>query len=128
MNDPDFLGRGWQFPLVTQAGRVLLAADEDDIKQAIRIILQTAKGERLMLPDFGSDLYTLVFADTTHSTLNLAELYIKQALDRWEPRIEVKAIQASFDPQNPNILLINITYVIKSKNAPGNLVYPFYLA
>lgn len=67
MNDPDFLGRGWQFPLVTQAGRVLLAADEDDIKQAIRIILQTAKGERLMLPDFGSDLYTLVFADTTHS-------------------------------------------------------------
>lgn len=123
----DFLGRGWAFPVTTQAGRVQMAADAEDIRQAILIILQTAPGERVMLPGFGCRINELLFAAGNASTTSLAELYTRQALDRWEPRIQVTEISAGIDPTNRQCLLVNVGYLIRDRNRPDNLVYPFFL-
>ena len=123
----DFLGRGWSFPVQVQGGRVQMAADDTDIRQAIVLIMQTAPGERVMLPNFGCRINELVFAAGNASTLSLAELYTKQALEQWEPRIQVVGVAASIEPREPNCMLISVEYLIRDRNRPDNLVYPFYL-
>lgn len=123
----DFYGRGWAFPVRSDAGRVSYAEGQEDIRQAILIILQTAPGERVLLPEFGCRITELVFAATNAATFALAELYVKSALERWEPRIQVQAITVSTETRNPYCLLISIDYKILTRNHPDNLVYPFYL-
>lgn len=127
VNNPDFLGQGWAFPIHPQGGRVVMAADATDIQQAILIILQTAPGERVMLPEFGCRINELVFAAGNATAVSLSQLYVKQALDRWEPRIQVLSVVTTIKPSQPNMLQIAIEYVIRSRNQPANLVYPFFL-
>jgi uncharacterized protein len=123
----DFLGRGWAFPVSVEGGAVRFAVDEDDIHQAILLILQTAPGERVMLPSFGCRINELVFAAGNAASLSLAQLYVRQALEQWEPRIEQIAVTAVIDPSQPQCMVVTMDYVIRDKNRPDNLVYPFYL-
>ncbi|NHH84795.1 GPW/gp25 family protein [Burkholderia gladioli] len=123
----DFLGQGWAFPVATRGGTVMLAAGADDIRQSILIILQTAPGERVMLPEFGCRINELVFAAGNATAVSLAQLYVTQALNRWEPRIQTLAVQATIAPDTPQCLRIEVDYLIRERNQPQNLVYPFYL-
>jgi uncharacterized protein len=124
----DFLGVGWKFPLqVTPGGRVALARYEQRIEESIYLILSTAQGERVMLPDFGCGIHELVFAPNNASTLSLVVYNVRQALVAYEPRIDVLDINAKSAPEEPNLLLIRIDYRIRANNARGNLVYPFYI-
>jgi phage baseplate assembly protein W len=126
-NGDDFLGRGWAFPVRVQGSSVLFAADDEDIRQAILLILQTAPGERVMLPTFGCRINELVFAAGNASSLSLAQLYVREALEQWEPRIQVAGVAASIDAAQPDCMLISVDYVVRDRNRPDNLVYPFYL-
>ena len=123
----DFLGRGWAFPVRPQAGRLLYASDAEDVRQAIRIILETAPGERVVLPDFGCRINELLFAAGNAATRSLAELYVRQALDRWEPRIQVVAVNSTIEAGSRQCLRISVDYLILDRNRPDNLVYPFFL-
>jgi uncharacterized protein len=122
-----FLGRGWAFPVQTDgAGDVALAAYEDDIRQAIQIILGTARGERVMRPDFGAGLQALAFEPITMATMALAQHRVEEALITWEPRIDTLTVQVSAEPQHGRLKL-DIRYRVRSTNTFYNLVYPFYL-
>lgn len=124
----DFLGAGWKFPPVLDArGQVELVHQEQDIEEAIRIILLTNKGERMMRPGFGSELFRLQFAPNDASTAGRARRYVQEALAFWEPRIEVIEVTAGVDERNPARLLINIRYQIRATNSERNLVFPFYV-
>jgi phage baseplate assembly protein W len=125
--DSDFPGRGWAFPVHAEGGHIARAGAAEKIRQSILIILQTAQGERVMLPAFGCRINELVFGPGTATTCSLAELYVKRALDRWEPRIQLLQVTASVDPLQRNCLLIDMTYQVNQHNQPSNLVYPFYL-
>ncbi len=125
----DFLGKGWRFPVAVDAtnGKVLMSAYEDDIKEAIWIILSTAKGERVMQPDFGCGIHDFVFAAMNMTTLSMVESSVREALKQWEPRIEVIEVAADPDQVDLGKLVINIRYLVRSTNNEFNLVYPFYL-
>jgi phage baseplate assembly protein W len=124
----DFLGSGWKFcPRLDARGRIELAHQEHDVEEAIRIILLTQKGERVMRPEFGSDLHRLAFAPNDAGTAGLARRYVQEALARWEPRIEVTQVTAGPDWQRPERLRIEIEYRILATNSERNLVFPFYL-
>ncbi len=106
----------------------MLTDEETDIQQAIRIILSTAPGERVMRPTFGSRLHELVFASINQETLLLAQRYVEQALKMWEPRIELTTVDVSWNRQeNDGLLLITLDYLIKTTHDRRTLVYPFYL-
>ena len=127
MMEGDFLGRGWAFPVGTSSrGGIAMAAGEADIEQAIRVILETAPGERVMRPEFGCGLHRLVFAPNSPSTAGLVAYHVREALGRWEPRITVETVEVAPDPERAAVLLITIRYRIRSSNDLRNLVYPFY--
>jgi uncharacterized protein len=123
-----FLGVGTAFPLTLDDNThaVELAAYEESVRQSILIILGTAKGERLMRPDFGCGIHDLVFESVGAATVGRIQQTVNQALLRLEPRIDVTRVdvQTSGDA---NVLLISIEYEVRATNNVFNLVYPFYL-
>lgn len=122
------LGQGWKYPFtLDERGEVALSAGEDDIQEAIWMILSTAFGERLMHPDFGCGIHDLVFAPNNTGTAGLARFYVDDALVRWEPRIDVEEIEVQADPAQPELLLISVSYRVRTTDSRYNLVYPFYL-
>lgn len=124
----EFLGKGWKFPLeIDKRGGVALSQYEDKIRESILIILGTAKGERVMRPDFGCDIHDFAFSVLNTSTLTLIQSSVKEALVLWEPRIEVLSIEIFKERLNEGILLISIDYKVRKTNTEFNLVYPFYL-
>src|SRR5262245_7595849 len=107
----DILGVGWAFPVRPDVrGRLGMVRGDDTIERAIRLILQTAKGERVMRPEFGSDLHLLVFAENSPTTAGLAEYYVRTALARWEPRIEVLEVLVDWSEMGLGKMLIEISY------------------
>ena len=126
-DNKSFLGQGWRFPAgLAKAGDIALAADVEDIQQAIQIILGTAQGERIMRPDFGAGLQALVFEPINTTTMALVRHRVEEALITWEPRIDQITVAVTADPPLGR-LMIDIRYRVRTTNTFYNLVYPFYL-
>ena len=125
-----FAGRGWSFPLrVDTSGAFALSGGEDDVAEAIRLILGTSPGERPMRPEFGCAVHELVFDTVDASLAGRAAALVSAALTRWEPRIEVLAVVARPDDgggDGPPVLRISVDYRISATNDRRNLVFPFY--
>ena len=136
-----FLGRGVGFPITLDSDRDLQIAEyEESVRQSILIILGTAKGERVMRPDFGCGIYDLIFEMNTASTAGKISQAVQDALLKFEPRIDVLDVkvtsgtlgkgadgQSQFQPSNNEyVLLIDIKYQVRANNNVFNLVYPFY--
>ncbi len=125
----DFLGRGWKFPVQVDevTGAIKMSEYEEDIKEAIRVILMTRKGERMMLPQFGCGIQEFAFEIMEPSILLQMQMEIQNALIIWEPRITDIQVQVETDPEREGRLNIFISYVVRSTNSPYNLVYPYYI-
>lgn len=124
----EFLGAGWSFPIaLDEGGQVRPAHYEESVRQSIWMILGTARGERMMRPDFGCGIHNLVFGASGAATAGLVTSQVRQALVEWEPRIEVLNVTTAADPAQPTRLLIEIDYQVRNTNSRFNLVYPFYL-
>ena len=124
----DFLGAGIAFPLrVGEDGLIAMNTLEDHVRQSILLIVQTAKVERVMRPDFGASLNDLAFEPRNQATITLAQHYVKEALIRFEPRIEVLNVEVTVSPQQQDCLLIQLHYRVRSTDTTFNLVYPFYV-
>lgn len=122
-----FLGVGWAFPVCIEGGATATAAYEEDIRQAIRIILGTNPGERVMRPDFGAGLGEFVFEPVNIATMETLKTRVQEALADWEPRIDVENVQVTADDSEANKLLVDVKYRVRATNTHANLVYPFYL-
>ena len=124
----EILGSGLAFPLQVDArGALSLAGGDDDIAQAIELILGTAPGEREMRPEFGCAVHDLVFDTIDAAMIGKLETAIRGALDRWEPRIDVEDLAFDLSEVEDGRLLITISYRIRTTNNQRNLVYPFYV-
>ena len=122
------LGSGWQFPITLDGNdSVAMSHHEKKIRQSIMIILSTAKGERVMRPDFGCDIHDYVFDIIETSTLTLIKSSVEEALILWEPRIEVINVGTNTDRVSQGMVAIDLEYRVRYTNTTHNLVYPFYL-
>jgi phage baseplate assembly protein W len=122
-----FIGRGWAFPLrVDATGGIAMVERDQEISEAIRLVLGTAPGERPMRPEFGCGIHDYVFAPADGATAGRIAYEVRVALERWEPRIEVNDVVIAFDTVVEGVLYIDISYVIRSTNDVRNLVFPFY--
>jgi len=126
--DPRILGRGWSAPYGLDAfGDAAMVEGGEDVRQAIRTILASTRGERPMRPDFGAGLDELVFSPVSTTTCALVRHRVEQALIAWEPRIDVREVRVSTKGPIRNRLDVEIDYVLRATNVFYNLVYPFYL-
>jgi len=124
----DFLGKGWKYPVKIDNNRKIEMSEyEQDIKEAILIILGTAKGERVMRPDFGCGIHDLVFAPINVTTISMVENSVSEGLTLWEPRIELIKVEVSDKESSMGKLLVSIDYRVRITNNRFNLVYPFYI-
>ena len=125
-----FLGTGFRFPVQVDplTGRVRTSSDEEDIREAIRIILGTQPGERPMSPHFGCSINSFVFGTADQTSLTLLRNEVENSLVMWEPRIKDIRVGVVRSPDDDGVLLIEISYVVRSNNNPYSLVYPFYIS
>ncbi len=119
----EFLGRGWAFPFHFDpaSGGVALSEYEENIRQCVTVILGTKPGERPMQPAFGCRIHELLFAPNTGATAAMITYHVKNALRRWEPRIEVTNVSAR--PGKQGEMRVSVDYRIISTNSPQNLVH-----
>ena len=124
----DLIGRGWAFPLgVDIRGGIALAEGDDEIRQAILLILRTRRGARVMRPEFGCRIWDLLFAPNDSATWTMAGHHVREALGWWEPRIQVDDVRAAADPGNPAAVEVEVEYTIRATHDRRSLVFPFYL-
>lgn len=127
MTNPDLIGSGWSFPgQITPGGSVRLVTGAEEIDAALRMILATKPGERLMRPDFGCAMWEQVFAPVDANTLGLIEQSVRAAIIRWEPRVEATSVQALAAGEGSRVD-IEIAYRVVATNDYRNLVHPFYV-
>lgn len=124
----DFVGAGIAFPLRLDAsGSLALVTREREIEEAIHLILGTAFGERPMRPDFGCGIHDYVYSEADGTTAGILAREVRASLLRWEPRIELTAVDVTIDGDERTCLWIDIGYVIRGANDRRNLVFPFYV-
>lgn len=123
----EFVGAGWAFPVRTDAtGRIALSREGHEIEESIRLILATSPGERPMRPEFGCAVHDYVFAPADASTAGAIAYAVRVALDRWEPRIDLRGVFVRYDDADRGLLYIDVQYSVRGTNDPRNLVFPFY--
>ncbi len=128
VND-SFLGTGWSFPpsFDRKKRKVELVSDDIDIQQSLRILLGTALGERLMLPDFGCNLDRLQFEHLSVTLSTYVRDLVKTAILKYETRIKIEDFALDDTEREQGILTIRVEYSIKATNTRSNLVFPYYL-
>jgi len=128
-SEKSFLGTGWSFPpaFLRASSSVAMVSDDDDIHQALRVLFSTNLGERVMLPDYGTDLWRRVFGNMSTTLRTEIAAGVRRAIVMWEPRIEVLDVDVQADPGIGGPVTIIVDYVIRSTNTRSNFVYPFYL-
>jgi uncharacterized protein len=124
----DFLGTGWAFPVRPDLGGGLgYTSGEANIEQSLLVLLQTAQGERVMRPLFGTRARELVFAPGSNQNLRLLETTVQEAIRDFEPRVAVERVLAELDPRDETRAIVDLTYRVRQTNTRLNLVFPYYL-
>ena len=123
-----FLGRGFAFPLLPDAGGALRMVEGDDnVAQSLRLLLATAFGERAMRPRFGTDAPGMVFAPGSPANLRQLETRIREAVRDWEPRVVLDDVVATPDPVTPERVTVEVSWTVRRSNTRASTVFPYYL-
>ena len=128
MNDRAFLGAGMKFPpqIDPGTGRFAVSTREQSVRESVYLILMTSRGERWLEPNFGSQMASYAFMDTSPTMLRMLSDDLRDLLLTQEPRIS--DVDVEIDPETKNgCLLVNIRYTVAATNSQDNLVFPFYL-
>lgn len=125
-----FLGRGWKFPPAFNKSRrhAEMVEHEEDIREALHIILLTTKGERILQPEFGSDLKRHLFDSITNTKITQLTEDIRRSILLGEPRVICETVEARRDKESDGLILFKITYVVRATNNRSNIVFPFYIS
>ncbi len=128
MADSRFLGTGAKFPLQVDpaTGRIMTVSGNRSVKESIYLILMTQLTERIVRPDFGSDIMNYAFMDTTTTMMSILRRDLTQTIMQHEPRISDVSIDTEFR-SDIGAVIININYLVSAINRRDNLVFPFYL-
>jgi len=98
---------------VSACGGIDMVEGNDSVRQAVLLLLSTMPGERVMRPDYGCHLHHLVFAPNDATTAGLVIHYVRRAIDRWEPRIEILMLDAGANPVRPELLDVFLEYRVR---------------
>ena len=128
MNGKEFMGQGLKFPLQIdpKTGKFAMVSQEEDISEAIGIIINTVQGERVMRPDFGSNVLDYTFSPASDSLRQSLAYDLKEQLGYLEPRIDDIEVHCKDTDELTGAIIVEIGYRVRSTNNRYNRVYPFY--
>lgn len=113
---------------VSPTGGIEMISEQASVRQSILLLLSTIPGERVMRPDYGCELHRLVFSPNDNTTSGLAIHYVRQALDRWEPRAQVTHLDAGPNAEYPERLEITLEYRLRRTQHTDELSFSINLA
>ena len=124
----NFLGTGWSFPPTFQKSTpgVDMTTGEPDIDRSLEILLGTALGERVMLPEYGCNMEDLLFEPIDTGLQTVMFDRVETAILYYEPRIEVENLEVDTSRATEGVVLIKIVYRVRATNSRFNFVFPFY--
>lgn len=124
----DLVGSRVTFPFrLGDRNQIGMVTDDLAIRQSIYVIIHTVPGERVMRPEFGCEIHSLIFSPANYQTAAIAERYVREALTRWEPRIDLNEVEATPGTADRGELFIKVSYSLKGEHDPRSLVLPYYL-
>ena len=125
----EFLGQGLKFPLQVdpRTGKIAIVSAEDDIRESIGIILGTLQGERVMRPDFGSNVMEYTFSAASSSVMEGIAYQVKDQLTQQELRITDVSVVCREADGSSGAIVVEVDYTVRSTNNRYNHVYPFYV-
>lgn len=128
MDEGTFLGTGWSFPPTFDKGSrsVRMVGEEEDIAQALKLILSTAYGERAMRPYFGSNVSMINFRSMDSNAINELRNYVEQSVLQFEPRVTLHEVDVDQEEVYDGILRIKLDYTVRKINVRTNIVFPYY--
>ena len=112
---------------VSVTGQIETVEEDAALRQSIQLLLTTIPGERVMRPDYGCDLFRLAFSPNDETTAGLAIHYVRQAITRWEPRVEILRLDAARSDSQPDRLDIILDYRARGSRESQRLEYHFDL-
>jgi uncharacterized protein len=80
-----------------------------------------------MRPEFGCGIWDEVFSPMDATTAGRVAYDVRAALERWEPRINVTAVDVTYRDAERGRMDVSITYSERDTNDRRNLVFPFYV-
>ena len=113
---------------VAATGAVEMVEQHAAVRQAVLLLLSTMPGERVMRPEYGCELHRLAFSPNDDTTAGLAIHYVRRALERWEPRIQLLQVDAGANPEDPFRLDVTLEYRVRATQRGDRFVYPLALA
>jgi phage baseplate assembly protein W len=113
---------------ISSTGDVEMVSGPASVRQSILMLLTTTPGERVMRPDYGCDLQQLVFSPNDPTTHGLAIYYVRRAINRWEPRVEIMFLDAAANAEDPGRMDIYLEYRLRRTGHRENLVIPVFMA
>lgn len=127
--EKSFLGKGWSFPPEFRKGvePVMIAVEEEDIRQSLEILMQTAPGERVHRYDFGCGIRRFVHEKMTLTTQTQMQDVITRAVLMFEPRVTLNEVNFDMEQMNDGVIMIELDYTVRRTNSRSNMVFPFYL-
>ena len=108
-------------------GRLAMVEGGEAIRQSIMLLLTTMPGERVMRPDYGCPIHRLVFSPNDATTAGLAIHYVRQAILRWEPRVEIARLDAAADRHDPGRLVVTLQYRVRATGEQHELNFGIQL-
>jgi phage baseplate assembly protein W len=124
---PDLDARAAVGLVVTPQGRIALVEGAEAVRQALLLLLSTMPGERVMRPDYGCELHRLLFSPNDDTTAGLAIFYVRRAVERWEPRVELLRVDALRNSHRPELLDVILDYRIRATQHPQQLTFSLAL-
>lgn len=122
---PDFDAADNEVPglRISSTGGIELIHEEASIRQSMLLLMSTRPGERVMRPDYGCELHKLIFSPNDETSAGLAIYYVKQALNKWEPRIDILKVDADANPLDPTRLDIMLIYRVRTTQKTDELTF-----
>lgn len=117
----DFRGTGWRFPIVPRAGSLGWSDGDEGVGESLWLLLKTAAGERVMRPDFGTTVPDLVFEPGSDQNLFAVEQAVRDAVVRWEPRVEILDVTVTGAVE----IVVTLRYRVLRTNTERSMTFPF---
>jgi len=86
-------------------GLLKTVTNVDSVKAAINNILKTRKGERVMIPSFGSSLQDILFEPLNSTGIKLLSRTIKEDIERWDDRVVIENVEIYPNPDESSLSL-----------------------
>lgn len=98
-------------------GDIVSRLNEDAVKEALKNLILTDKGERLFQPYIGSDVRKSLFDNMTPATVKMIEQNVRATINNFEPRVNLIDVEVIADPDNYKVQ-INISFYVRNVQEP----------